>query len=173
VPQPSGTPLRFGTFYLTLWERDTAGNWKIAIDDGVGAAIRPLTNVTDQRGPASHPVTPLVNVARNARLQKLTMTDRALARALTTNPSAFTQYRRADCVFLREGGPRVGSDADVLLASLPVRGLDSLETARMAVSGDLGFTTGVSAGATVTHYLRVWRYEGNDWRLVADLTTYP
>lgn len=172
VPQPSGPPLRFGTFYLTLWERDSMGNWKIAVDNGVDAPLRPLTNVTEQRGAPSRPIPPLLNVTRNARLQQLTLTDRALARALTTNPSAFTQYRRADCVFLRDGGPRTGADADALLATLPTRGLDSLETTRMAVSGDVAFTAGVSGGTTVTHYLRVWRYEDQRWQLVVDLTTY-
>lgn len=172
VPQPSGTPLRAGSFYLTLWERDDAGDWKIAIDNGVSAPLGPLTGVAEQRGPASRPGIPLVNVARNARLQKLTLTDRALARELATDPLAFARYRRADCVFLRNGGARIGADADTLLATLPPRALDSLETARVAVSGDLGYTAGVSAGPRVTHYLRVWRLENAQWRLVADLTTY-
>lgn len=172
VPQAGSAPRQFGSFYLTLWERDSAGNWKIPVDVGASKPLGPLTGVTLQRGPASRPETPQTNVAQNARLQQLTRTDRALARKLTTDPLAFAQYRRGDCVFLRNGGPRFGAEADAVLGTLPVRGLDSLEVVRMSVSGDLAFTAGVSAGPKITHYVRVWRYIEGTWRLVADETSY-
>jgi ketosteroid isomerase-like protein len=161
---------------LLLWERNAAGQWRVAMDDSAWA--RTLWDPVDseQRGPTSKPTPPLRNLERNTRLQALVRTDRALVRALMTNPAtAYPQFRRADCLFLRDlHPPRIGAEADPMLATYPARPLDSLELTRLSASGDMAFTVGLWPGkGGPAAYTRVWRYEDRRWVLAVDSTHYP
>jgi ketosteroid isomerase-like protein len=166
-----------GGHFLTVWERDERGAWKVAVDNGVHHAVVPFPKEAAVRGGGAAVPAPALPVQRNTRLQALMQADRALARALTTQPAAaFDAVRTPDCLFLREGHlPLDGAAADAVLARLPARGLDSLEIVRMASAGDLAFTGGVApdVGAKrLAYYLRIWRHTEAGWRLAVDMTHY-
>lgn len=177
VTPPNHPSPTAGGHYLTVWERDESGTWKVAVDDGINHAIVPLPTDAAVRGGDSLPNPPVLGVQRNTRLQALERADRALVRALISDPAtAFDAVRSTDCVFLREGHePLSGATADTVLKTLPARGLDSLEITRLAFAGDLAFTVGVAPNLDAKHasyYLRVWRYGEAGWRLAVDMTHY-
>jgi hypothetical protein len=76
----------------------------------------------------------------------------------------------ADVLVLREGSaPMIGPGQATGLASLPAMDLAVL---RMSGAGDLGVTSGWGGDAKTPHvYIRVWRWIGSDWKIVADMLT--
>lgn len=177
VTPPNRPAPAAGGHYLTVWERDESGTWKVAVDDGISHAIVPLPTDARVRGGEALPNPAVLGVQRNTRLQSLQRADRALVRALIGEPAtAFNAVRSADCVFLREGHePLSGAAADAVLTTLPARGLDSLEITRLAFAGDLAFTVGVAPNFDAKHasyYVRVWRHTEAGWRLAVDMTHY-
>ena len=179
-------PFRWG-FYTSIWMRQPDGRWKVAADIGT-TVPQPTVPVPDwdaamdrtpHRG-ADDWHAPRHGPTSEQRATDLIAADRALAaKAATKASSAFAQALLRDARYHEDGAPpAVGRTA----------ALDALRdgattyrwapvAARVAASGELGFTYGTGEQVTTTgalpfNYLAIWEKHDGRWKvrvLVHDL----
>jgi len=162
-------PVSANGWFVTLWQREGNGAWKVRLDIGI-----PTPDPTDRPVPAPLPrttaaLTPLgASQGNPAELMEM---DRTFSKDASRDPAAAYKARIDDKVrFYRKG-------------RFPVEGAKALATALdpgavswvpaeafMSANGDLGCTRG-----TLTHpdgasnYVRMWKKQGSAWKLVLDL----
>jgi ketosteroid isomerase-like protein len=163
--------------FLSVWRRDTAKGWKVALDCGIShskpdTALANAAFFAGPEHPAADPGTP-------PEVDLLLGLDRAFSRmALNLNPSrAVVYWTTNDLRFLREGdAPRLGDDARNAMGGLRGHAQWRPTAGGIAPSGDLGFTYGVREDSTdvagqapdTTVYVHVWRLgAGDKWRMSA------
>jgi ketosteroid isomerase-like protein len=170
TPLKPGAATRHGQF-VSVWRRDAAGVWKVAVDLGIGHAETALAAAPlEARGV---PAAGTPGTATDLREAETAFT------ALSATQGLRAAYRAHASVDLRwyrdESTPHVGLAA--ALAS-PRLGEDQMawtvERLEVARSGDLGYAIGhygkSGASAVAGHYLRVWHRENGAWRIVMDVT---
>lgn len=166
-----GQPPRGKGYFVSVWRKDAAGEWKLLVDLGISsAAALPVDSA-----PRVFRAAPRIEAAAtgSATVPELLNTDRRFAQ-LAANDSPVEAFRRtlADSARVYRNGhePTVGKANALPL----VRAMTSSwepEQARVAGSGDLGYTIGrYEAGTERGGYLRIWRKTQNGWKIVLDIT---
>jgi len=175
IRDPEGLrPPRHG-HYISMWERQASGEWKVVIDGGVS---HPPPAVPPARlNPANMPVNPLSAPAewRDTTVEALLEVDAAFSRRAERDGivAAFEDVAVANLRFYRDGLLPVTDRAAALdfLRQLPGDWRWQPQGGGIASSGDLGFTYGVSS-RTVNEkiergaYLRVWQRTAAGWQLM-------
>jgi len=169
----SSKPPRHG-MYFSVWQKQSDGTWKVAIDMGVDApnAVAPIdtkftpVNPIGQRRP-----TPLKGTA----LDDYRMLDRNLASVVArTSPKAgYKEYLDKQFRIHRDGA-MPATDAASLTGMLHQARFEIID-GKIASSGDLAFTYGKYStvnmpNAEAGYYVHVWRRDADSkWKLVVDV----
>lgn len=168
--------------YATVWVRQPGGQWKVRVDLGVPHPEVPLRAPAFRDAPStelSDEAEPLGTELREARFrEEIRSADVAFDTAWRED--ARTAWRRVlaeDARVLRTGEiPRDGSAAALEYLtgtrSATTTGPGYWEPMEIGVasSGDLGYTWGAYDGTRESgYYVRVWRREGDIWRIVVDV----
>lgn len=182
-PADSKYPVGHGHF-MSIWKKQADGAWKVAVDmgnrhaaptgaqpkvDGPETAIR-LSGVKPASGKAGAP-----------EVAALLEQDRAFGREVASKgtEAAYLARLAAEPRLYREGQyPDVGLEA----ARKALAGAAPLSTKPIAgdisKAGDFGYTYGEyqmraagsdGAAGEAGHYTRIWRKQGNDWKLLLEV----
>jgi ketosteroid isomerase-like protein len=163
------TPPAYGQF-VSVWRREGDGPWKVAVDLGISHPADDLWKATLQTrahagAAASAPGSVTDAEARFAA--------DARARGL---PAAYGAHGADNLRFYRSGhAPVVGRAAALASPTMADEAIAwSVERTETARSGDFGYARGAYAarsapGVPLGWFLRVWRREGADWRIVMDV----
>ncbi len=156
--------------FLTVWQKQADGSWRVAIDGGISHAAfleKDWPTVVDI-GPTS--VSPGADVDLQAR-------DIDYAKVASQKggwAAAFADYAAEDVRLYRNGSrPVIGKKK--ALAAIASDGAASWrpQGGKTASTGDFGFTYGdgsFSEGGERFVYLRIWHAaEGNDFKLLVEL----
>jgi ketosteroid isomerase-like protein len=174
-------PAGYGHF-VTVWKKQPDGSWRFVVDLGIShsqsGGPQKLWQPQDQKGSAK---VKLVDVAavRNTLLER----DRAYAQASLKEGAvkAFSAYASPDVRLYRSGNlPFIGrtTSANALGSSNKNVSWTPI-AADVSRSGDLGYTHGTyevtgevadAAKAERGSYVRIWKNEGGQWRIVLDVT---
>ena len=164
------TPPLFGQF-VSVWRREAGGSWKVAVDLGIAHPAEALWSApletrqlpAPRSGPESGIAQAEARFAADARANGLR--------------AAYAAHGADNLRFYRNGHPPTAARSDALTAAAmaeasPAWTVERMETAR---SGDFGYARGSYAvaaapGVPTGWYLRVWRREGGEWRIVMDVT---
>ena len=171
--KPSG----YGHF-VTLWKKQADGTWKFVVDLGISHPMsggpQTLWQPTETKPPAK---VERVDVA-SAR-KKLIDADLALLQDTTKHGfmRAFGLYASQNVRLYRMGNlPYIGAGASVVaLASVKGHANWAITGGDVSSSGDLGYTYGtykLTEATQVTEhgsYVRIWKKEGGQWRIVLDV----
>ena len=162
-------PPAYGQF-VSVWRREAGGPWKVAVDLGIGHPTDALWNaplVTRQLPAPS--ASPGGGIAEAEARFAAEARERGLR-------AAYATHGADDLRFYRAGQPPTATRTAALATSAmaeeaPVFTVERMDTAR---SGDFGYARGAYAaagepGVPLGWYLRVWRREGADWRIVMDV----
>lgn len=166
-------------FFITLWRKQADGSFKAEFDGG-GSNAAPPASVTAVKIPKANPARvenpPQVDVSVGQAL--LLRADRALAKTSADKgfATALAGVLTDDARLHREGAFPVTSKQEILTAlnAHPAKVVWSPLQARVASSGDLGYTLGKEqVDAEEGHYLRIWKKQGDGaWKVVLDVF-YP
>ena len=161
-------PPAYGQF-VSVWRRDAAGAWKVAVDLGIG---HPQPALWDQ--PLQARVSPTAPAASGASLPDA---EAQFARIASERGAraAYEALGASDLRYYRGGHAPVAGRAQALAASTMTddRNAWAVERSEVARSGDFGYARGNYASAAgqapLGWYLRVWRREADGWRIVMDV----
>lgn len=164
--------------YLTVWKKQADGNWRFAIDTGIGhekpANLQPTPN------PLKAGKTKVSTKADPAAAKSsLLAADKELGQATAQGAQAAYAARLADdaIVMRNDAFPHVGRDAARAALDKEPKSMTSQPTeGDVSGGGDLGYTYGTaewkSGEETVKgNYLRIWEQQGGAWKLRVDLIT--
>lgn len=165
---PSAPPA-YGQF-VSIWTRTPGGRWKVAVDLGISHAEPALWNA------------PLQTVAKQGATGRPTDGIDAAERRFARDSQAggmhagYARHASPSMRFYRSGAnPSIGRDA-VLNHVPPTSGhlLWTVDRTATARSRDFGYALGSYAAPTAPDrtlgwFLRVWRLEGNEWRIALDV----
>lgn len=161
TPEGADKPSVFG-HYLSVWQKQEDGKWKLLVDHGVTHAEQPMPSVVVRRGSISAGAAPLWPVGM-AELRKADL----VAPGQLTDSMISSDFLR----FRNGRPPDSRSDSD----AIPAPAIGRIESAAViARSGDLAVTWG--GGRAEPSWLRVWRRPaagdppGLGWRLAVDMS---
>jgi ketosteroid isomerase-like protein len=166
--KPSEAP-GYGQF-VSIWKRDSGGAWKVAVDIGVSNPGEALWDapLDAQATGAALPANDLVVETAEKQFQAQSLTLGAAA--------AYRAFASSRIRLYREGmAPAVGRDAAFNSAAMvPDRLVWIIERSEAARTGDFGYSRGHYAAASdpgkvLGYFMRVWRPENGDWRIVMDV----
>lgn len=154
--------------FVSIWRREPGQPWKVAVDLGMG---NPHPTFWEQPLQALPPIVP-------GRLPSgdVQEAERQFARLAATTGMA-SSYQALGSPRLRlyrdEHAPAVGKPLATALAGEATYAW-TVEDAQTARSGDFAYARGhyaaLAPGAPILgHFLRVWRAEGGEWRVVMDV----
>ena len=163
------TPPSFGQF-VSVWRRDAGGPWRVAVDLGIAHPSDTLWSSPletrqlppPRSGPESGIAQAEARFAADAR-------SRGLRAAYAAHGADNLRFYRST------HAPAATRTAALASAGMtdesPAWSVERIETAR---SGDFGYARGSYAapaapGTPAGWYLRVWRREGAQWRVVMDV----
>jgi len=156
--------------FVSVWRRDAGGPWQVIVDLGVSHRDpatwnRPLH--IERVAAAAPPATTFADA--EAEFGRLSATEGLRA--------AYAAYGSGAMRVLRQGNaPFVGRDAPLApFVSSSERLQWTVERGETSRAGDFAYARGRYAAAAlpsrpVGDYLRVWRVEGHEWRIVLDVT---
>jgi ketosteroid isomerase-like protein len=176
--RPNTAPL-FTGFFLTVWKKQTSGEWKVILDGGSATPV-----VEGQKHKFSFPsgadkaIKNVANLNVDQLKKELLEREGQFQKEWVKNPSAFTSFLAA--------GARIQ-----LSGHLPTSNADTIKSwvnhfdraliwqpsgAGAATSGDMGFTYGLllvknsDSGKTIGHYVTIWRKRpGSEWNIVLEM----
>jgi ketosteroid isomerase-like protein len=166
-------PVSAQGWFVTLWQRDGQGPWKVRLDIGT-ATPNPEGRPVPAPLPRSSasPLPPGAPLGNGAELLDL---DRAFSKDASRNAAAAYSARIDPAVrFYRKGRfPVEGAKALVLALDPGTVSWEPTE-AFVSASGDLGCTRGTLRhhhpdGETTSQYVRMWKKQGTAWKLALDL----
>jgi ketosteroid isomerase-like protein len=162
-------PPAFGQF-VSIWRRTDTGRWQVAVDLGIAHAQTAFWDAPLETRwvPEGRPVSGTLQAAEAA------FASTASASGLR---SAYDRSGAGDLRFYRSGAqPIVGKAAALDAAALREGPYAwTIERSEVAKSGDFGYARGsysapAAPGKPMGWFLRVWRVERGEWRLVLDVT---
>lgn len=167
-----GKPVVAHGHFFSIWRRDTQGRWQVLFDHGIGHAAPALAVEGTPLVPLAMPEARTASAAViGARSKTLDAADKSLRERLGRDPKkAYAAFATAQTLWLREGAlPAQGSAAPD--ADPQACGCGPRVALAVAASGDFGYTLGGAESARASGIdARVWRFEGNAWKLLADVT---
>jgi ketosteroid isomerase-like protein len=162
-------PPAYGQF-VSIWRRVGKGPWRVAVDLGIG---NPSPALWDAKLVAT-PVRDTMPAANALAGAEARFASDAAASGLR---AAHARAAAEDLRFYRMGHePLVGKAAALASSALnDERLIWTAERAETARSGDFGYARGRYAAAAdpskpLGWYLRVWRAERGEWRVILDVT---
>ena len=168
-----GKPVVGHGHFFSIWRRDAQGHWQVLFDHGLGnpapASAVESTQLVALVLPESK--TPPAAVI-GSRTKALDAADKALRDRLTRDPGkAYAAVATAQTLWLREGSPPTQGNAPPKANGDQACGCGPRVAMTVAASGDLAYTLGGAESARASGIdVRVWRYEGSAWKLLADVT---
>ena len=156
--------------FASVWRRDAQGPWRVIVDLGVSHRDastweRPLH--AERNAPASAPATSFADAEAGF----------AALSASRGLHAAYAAYGSTGMRVLRPGlAPFIGPDAmRAPLVSSDERMQWTVDRGETSRAGDFGYARGryAKAGASaqaIGEYLRVWRVERGEWRILLDVT---
>lgn len=169
--KPGAAP-EYGQF-ASIWRRGAAGTWKVEVDLGIA---HPQPALWDQ------PLEALISAQSRGTMQharSLRAAEEQFSResARTGTRAAYEALASERLRYYRAGrAPDLGKPQALQSAAMSSdRLVWTAERVEIAFSGDFGYARGHYAAASdpskvLGWYLRVWRLEGNDWRVALDIT---
>lgn len=172
------TPSGYGHF-VTVWKKQTDGSWKFVVDLGISHAQSGGPQTLWQ--PAD---TKMKTVAKNVDVAKARATLLERDRSFSADTlkqglvKAFLEYASPDVRLYRNDNlPFVGSQASAgALGSAKGLFAWTAVSADMSHAGDFGYTHGTYEVSDSTKsviergsYVRIWKKQGTDWRIVLDV----
>jgi len=164
-------PEAYGEF-ITVWEKQSDGQWKVAVDIGISHGAKAFNEVPVQTSSLKATTSPTKD-----DLNKIEKS--FLARYTTSAEKAYFDYASTDMRFFRQGNFPLRSIQDALAVHGTLT--YTLAGSSIASSGDLGFVYGtVAMSETINgqkktktaNYLRIWKKEeGKDWKIVVDVVS--
>lgn len=167
-------PASTGTF-VTLWRKQTDGNWQVALDIGISNPLPPneILNNPSKRKISRHQAdTAMVKMA-------LLSADYLLSRAILKQiPSkAYELYLSDDSRFYRFGSQPFVEKSKIqeLLTKPSQQMIFEPLNGGVSLAGDFGYVYGNAKMNDKTgNYLRIWRKEAKrDWRIMLELVNLP
>lgn len=172
--KPSG----YGHF-VTVWKKQTDGSWRFAVDLGIShpesggpqTLWQPTEIATNTTAKTVVTEVALKGLLVRDRVMSLAIVDAGLVKAFQSFASPEVRlYRNASLPF-------VGIDAtSVALSKSKGNFVSQAIGGDVSRAGDLGFTHGIyeitDAKKVVERgsYVRIWKMQGNVWRVVIDVT---
>lgn len=164
------TPPAYGQF-VSVWRREAGGPWRVAVDLGIGHPQPTLWDRALETALASGQSASASRGIESAELDFVSDAHAAGARA------AYTRHGSERMRFYRNGiAPAAGKPAALASPAMTNEKfswvIDRVEIAR---SRDFGYARGSYASLAAPakplgYFLRVWRIEGGQWRIVMDVT---
>lgn len=162
-------PPAYGQF-VSIWRRGKGGAWQVAVDLGIAhpqSALWPERLATHRVGEGPPPRESIASAEeRFAKAGR----ERGLR-------EAYLRDAAADLRFYRTGTAPVIGRAAALDSAAMREGpyVWTIERSETAKSGDLGYVRGRYSSQAMPsmplgYFLRVWRAEQGDWRIVLDVT---
>ena len=165
-------PAGFGHF-MTVWKKQADGSWKFVVDLGISHAQYggPLIVWEPRAAGKNEKFKPVdVTSARKSLLDR----DQAYGVAATLGVSkAFAVFASPNVRLYRANNlPFIGRDASVeALAKATGEVKWQPIAADVSQAGDLGYTHGTyEAGNERGSYVRIWKKENGQWRIIMDVT---
>jgi ketosteroid isomerase-like protein len=165
-------PQGYGHF-VTVWKKQADGSWKFVVDLGIShpQSGGPQTSWTPTDTSKQEKFKAIdINNARKSLLDR----DQAYAVATSLGlGKAFAVVASPDVRLYRAGNlPYIGRDASVeALAKTTGRIEWHPIAADVSQAGDLGYTHGTyEAGTERGSYVRIWKKENGQWRIIMDVT---
>ena len=167
--KPSG----YGHF-ITVWKKQADGSWKFVVDLGISHSQSggPQTLWTPSDSSKQQKFKPVdVTSARKSLLDR----DQAYEAAALSQglAKAFTAYASPDVRLYRANNlPYIGREASsAALAKTTDQVKWHVDGGDVSQAGDLGYTHGIYEAANERgSYVRIWKKENGQWRIVMDVT---
>ena len=157
-------PAGFGHF-MTVWKKQSDGSWKFVVDLGIAHP---------QSGGPLTIWTPNANKKETFKHVDLTSARKSLLdRDQAYEIAKFAAYASPDVRLYRANSlPYIGRDAAVeALAKTTGQVKWQPIAADVSQAGDLGYTHGTyEAGSERGSYVRIWKKENGQWRIIMDVT---
>jgi hypothetical protein len=168
APEQGDKVLGSGWFF-SVWRRGVDGKLHWVIDHGVEAqgvdGLAKEATLLGEGNPKAKPVGPLVH---DQRLNALLAADRGLGDAKTGDAQLrLAQVLDKDSLCLRSGSVVDPGCQQIPAKELGLDGVRMLAAVHVAASGDLGVTSGFTAGEKPDADVRAWRWRDGAWRVVA------
>jgi ketosteroid isomerase-like protein len=164
------TPPTFGQ-YVSVWRREAGGPWKVAVDLGIG---HPESALWDQPLDTTPPARGGASSSRGIEAAELDFISDAHATSL---PQAYAKHAAERMRFYRNGvPPAVGRSAALASPAMADPKLAWIvDRTEISSARDFGYARGSYAAASAPakplgYFLRVWRFERGEWRIVMDVT---
>jgi ketosteroid isomerase-like protein len=164
-------PPAYGQF-VSVWRREGNGPWKVAVDLGISHPAGDLWKAALEARPHAKGAAPGGQSLADAEARFAAEARDRGARA------AYASHSAENLRFYRTGSsPWVGKSAALAAPAMAEEaGAWTVERVETARSGDFGYARGsyapkASPGSPAGWFLRVWRREGNAWRIVMDVVT--
>lgn len=161
----AGEPAQAQGWFVSVWVREGEGPWKLLWDLGT-------PNPPEPRAPALLPDSgkaPAGRAPGPGTPEALLDVDRAFAREAADSPKrAYAKYGSRELRLHRKGVfPAVGLQASLdLIQAVGASRTWTPEAGRVSASGDLGCTRGTLPDGA---YVRLWKREGQAWKLLLDV----
>lgn len=157
--------------YNTVWHKTANGEWKFLLDIGI-------SNTPDFAAKTVSFPEAVISFTPGT-MATLQEAETRLAQSPTTPDARIKGYTNAVSRYgflLNRNGrlpTTVVADIGGLVASMPTAIVYQQEGAGISQSGDLGYVYGITTiNAKSDSYLRIWRREGKDWKLVLEVLPY-
>ena len=160
-------PPAYGQF-VSVWRREGAGPWRVAVDLGIAHPEPLLWDQPLQERPA--PTEPGGGASGIEAAEGAFERD-ASARG---QRAAYERHGSERLRFYRGGSPSIGKAASLAASGMGEKLAWKVERIEASRAGDFGYARGAysdaTSGAALGSYLRVWRHEGGAWRVILDVT---
>lgn len=156
--------------FVSLWRRTGSGPWQVVVDLGIGHKEPALWDAPLEAR--------MVPTSGGASAASVVEAEAQFARAMAQSGprAAYEGQGAADLRYYRNGQAPVASRAAALVS--PAMGADrwvfTVVRSETAASNDFAYTRGTFAAPAVPtkvrgYYMRVWRREAGQWRIVMDV----
>jgi len=159
--------------YSTVWKKDKSGEWKFVVDLGINKTPAFDDGVYQFNNEAVSFVPGTWNNLLNREEKLIRQTSETDA---AQREKFYEQVLSKKTFFLNrnENLPVVTlSDVNTALQSTPQKIDYRIDGSGISAAGDLGYVYGAAiANGKAENYLRIWRREGKEWKLVLETLRY-